>query len=559
MNLDDFAKTQGDENPENSANLIDSDRVEQIIMVCFDQSGSMRQNLEGEKIDDKPEIPSRLTIAIQYLTSFANKFYAYRSPCILGLVSFNMGLYYPCPLSPLIPDFEDKGLMELMPFGKSRLWDAISISCDYLNKFCIDENNKQIFPNAKKRILVISDGEDIGSKTKSTDIAKKLMDNKIILDSVIISSEEICKELAVISHISGGVALNPDDINKGLYFFELSAFQNVKERKQSLIPIIKNDRKTIPKKLKTDMITPEFIKKAIECVEFDTEIINPKLNQAKDNTKLSTTEHICCTCKEEIFDNPRQRRILRELHYSSLVMDQKNEAYDPDLVIYASSTNFDVWQAYIKAPDNSPYEGKWFFILVNFPAQYPFEAPVFRFISIPYNLNISREGRICFEILEKGYISSFHVVDILQQIKEIFLMPRIEWAISIEILGTFRDDVNEYNRLAHESAINVGKDDYKDFFPKNIDIQDNVDDNYKLTFDGFKDVPNYMVSQISGRVYKDPVIPPSCGQVYEREELKQIVAQNSNPVCYITGLPIKESLEEIDQLKTVPRSKLPNL
>lgn len=102
-------------------------------------------------------------------------------------------------------------------------------------------------------------------------------------------------------------------------------------------------------------------------------------------------------------------------------------------------------------------------------------------------------------------------------------------------------DTNEYERLARDSAQKVGKDNYKDFLPPRFFIQDEVDDRYMLTFDG-ANVPAYMVSQI-----KDPV-RSSTGVIYEREELKQLVRANQNPICVITGKPLTETADEIDAL-----------
>ena len=157
---------------------------------------------------------------------------------------------------------------------------------------------------------------------------------------------------------------------------------------------------------------------------------------------------------------------MRELHYASIAMDKDLESYDPDLVIFPDSKSLDKWQVYIKSPIDTPYIGKWFFLLVTFPKDYPIEAPLVKFISVPYNLNISSEGRICMENLEKGYISSIHVIDVLQQIKEVFLLPNTDSPISLEKLYMYNDNQDEYKRLATKSAIDVGKDNYHDFFPK---------------------------------------------------------------------------------------------
>ena len=82
-------------------------------------------------------------------------------------------------------------------------------------------------------------------------------------------------------------------------------------------------------------------------------------------------------------------------------MDKNNKLYDPDIIVFPFRSMLDFWQVFIKGVEDTPYEGKWFFISVTFPDLYPVEPPTFQFISVPYNLNISSEGRICLDILEK--------------------------------------------------------------------------------------------------------------------------------------------------------------
>lgn len=69
----------------------------------------MTCDLDGHTIDQKSNKNQRVTVAIQYLTTFVSKLYGYRIPCIQGLVSFNNKINVKCPLSPFVSDFEDKG------------------------------------------------------------------------------------------------------------------------------------------------------------------------------------------------------------------------------------------------------------------------------------------------------------------------------------------------------------------------------------------------------------------------------------------------------------------
>ena len=553
--LEKFAEDAGNGKAEEVANLIDPEQVQQVIFVCFDTSGSMLHPLAGKKDKNKPApaIPDtpRYVIATQCLTSFANKTYGYRIPCLLGLIAFNDKIKTRCQLSPLVPDFELKGLSGIVMGGVTHLWDALLKAYDDIIEFTTDSEGHPKFPNAINRLIVISDGADVESTHNFLQVAQKLFKKQLIVDSIIVSLREKCKELAVISHLTGGIAFRVDDVFKGLRLFEESAFLNAKERKQSMKPIIPGDRNTFLSKLTADKITQDFLDNAVKNVVFDDGCKSNILEKVAGKPKLSTPEYVCFVNRAEQVPDPRKRRIIRELRNAAQVMnpEDKNNRYDRDVMVYPIHGFLDIWEVFIRAPDGDPYLGKWFKLVVTFPPLYPVEAPVFRFVSIPYHLNVSSEGRVCMDIIEKNYISSKPVIDIIQEIKLNLMLPNVESAaqVDIDILYNHPDGMEEYERLAKESAQNVGKDNYEDFI-QGCYINKDVDPNFTVEFDR-SNPPPYMRSVISGRVYKDPV-DIGGGRLYERNELKQLVSSNINPLCRHNGKPIELTIEQIDKLPT---------
>ena len=166
---------------------------------------------------------------------------------------------------------------------------------------------------------------------------------------------------------------------------------------------------------------------------------------------------------------------------AALLCDEKQSSYDPNIKIFIYKTMVDRWKVFMKGPDGTPYENKWWYIYVNFPRHYPYQPPFFRFISIPYHLNVSLEGNVLINIKKKEYNPSMNLNNIIIEIREVLIHPDDEMPSRLDILNTFKNNHEEYEKLARKSAEDNAKNDYRDFIKSTVD--DSVLDGFSPTFD----------------------------------------------------------------------------
>ncbi|KAK8836431.1 hypothetical protein M9Y10_037686 [Tritrichomonas musculus] len=537
VDLEDFCQQNFD--LENSSELINPSEVQQVILFCLDVSESMTRPLKGNINDDNKKEFSRLSISTQYMTEIVDKIYGYKIPSLFGLMTFSDNTDFLCPFTPLISEFERKGLDKITTKEVSFIWDSLSIACDEIHKFTNDSNGEPKFPNAINRVIVISDNGELNSTNSSyLDIIRKCFQNRVVVDSIIFNKEEKVKQLASLSHLTGGVSFQVEDAIKGLHLINEDAFININDRQKSNKPNIPGDKKIQLQNLRIEKVAEKIYQKSVESVEYDNFCLSILTNKIQMMPKLVTPECACFLNQKENISSSRRKRILQELRYVARVMEKDNEYYDPDVIVLPLESNIDIWEVFIKSPEWKPYLGKWFFLVVTFPDLYPAEPPTFRFISIPFHMNISTDGRVCLNILDKGYDTSTRVINMIQELKQLFLFPSLDSPIQLEAYELyFNEDEKEYETIVEESVKRVGKDTYEEFIGGSY-INKEIDPNFELKFD-----PE------DKKIIEDRVKIPS-GIIYERKELKQLVASNIHPICKITGKPINLTLEQIDHLET---------
>lgn len=527
VDIESFAKLNS-KNDEIS-DIIDAEKVKQIIMFDIDISKSMIGDLNGFVIGNDSEKVHRIAYARQCISIISDKLYGYHIPCIKGLATFNNLCRMRCHLTPFNDEFENC-LTNFNPDSTTKLYDSIIMCCDEINKYRKDILGNEIYKNAVFRICLISDGEDVNSKNHLEDVIKILIKNKIRVDAIIFNLESKLSSVITICHITGGVAIQFDE-KKTFSILENSAFINYEERLISNEPLIPGDRSTIPSRIKPEQITAEFLEKLSQNANYDTDVLNKEITQATLKVPLITPRCVCGKYSTKIIQESRIRRILRELDYAAQISDPESLIYDSEIKIFPYKSSIEKWKVFIKGLENTPCSNKWFYLHVTLPELYPLIPPVIRFITVPNHPNIMSDGRICIDIIEKGYLSSTHVVDILQQIREVFLCYDMLNPSRLDSIKAFES----YKDILCDSA----KLDYNDYL--NCNPIDDIPKDFKIAA-ADDDVPVYMKSQITGKkLNNQKKYLSSSGIFYDKNELLQYIESRKKPLCVVTNKMLVDS------------------
>lgn len=544
INIELFA--QNEFGNDDAIDSIDHDKVKQIIMFDLDESESMSFDLKGKNINLNNNETNRIIYAFQCICSLSNYLHIHRIPSIKGLLSFSDECIIRCPLTPINNEFEESCFKFISPKNKNKkLLDSLSLCCEELVRYRTDIEGNELFENAVSRIIVFSDGNDISSEKNVENVIKELIINKIVVDCIIFNDDTNDELLSSICHITGGTVIQFKDFNETISRLEKKMFMNYEKREKPIEPLIPGDRSTIPFHIKPERINGDFLNKLFEIEKNRTDESSKESIHEKKDIQLCTPRNDASKFRDKVIESSRIRRLLREIHNAAECDDPNSPNFDPDMKIFTYKSRIDLWEVFIKGPEGTPYESRWWQLRVSFSELYPLEPPNIRFVTVPYHMNIASDGTICMDIINERYMISKHVVEILQEIKEVFLFVDLSKSIKMEAYFVYISDEELYYKLAKESATNNAKENYEDYL-QNIKVIDEVPEGYTIEFND--SVPFYMISQITGRpLRKENTIISSTGFLYDKDELLQYISSRSESKCIFSGKYLDEKVESFDK------------
>ncbi|CAK59195.1 unnamed protein product (macronuclear) [Paramecium tetraurelia] len=136
---------------------------------------------------------------------------------------------------------------------------------------------------------------------------------------------------------------------------------------------------------------------------------------------------------------------------SQILQKEFNECKEiPDGIIDLKILNENSWQIVIKGPKLSPYEKGQFFILVEFPKEYPNIPPKFRILNKIYHMNVNQQGCIALNTLKKEWSESIGVKKMLLEILSLFQKPNPQNPLNLKLAQQYQEDCSEYYERAQQ-------------------------------------------------------------------------------------------------------------
>jgi ubiquitin-protein ligase len=271
--------------------------------------------------------------------------------------------------------------------------------------------------NARLRVIVISDGEDWGSRATPVGVLNQLLEIGAVVDAVVVSTTDDNDRLGALCEMTGGIVFrSPEGLEDGKAIFEQEAFLNLAIRKS---------RQPAPRPVTQADFDATF-NAWVQAKRYAATAENAALAEARMPTPLATPLCAVWNAQKKAGLCYRTRRILREIKYMVNHMTI-------DIPIWVDSANPEKIRAFIKAPPESPYGAVFFSVYITFPARYPTRPPIVRFTGIPYHPNISAEGKVLFSLVDANYRNTLTVCEILEGLRNLLSVPEYAGALNSTI------------------------------------------------------------------------------------------------------------------------------
>lgn len=147
------------------------------------------------------------------------------------------------------------------------------------------------------------------------------------------------------------------------------------------------------------------------------------------------------------------RRIQNEVKH----LEDKSSDYEKMFKINMVQDDMYHWEVVLYGPSDSLYEDSQFRLDIRLPNDYPFSAPIVKFVTPIQHLNINNSGNICLDILKDKWSASQNITTVMLSILLLLNQPNSEDPFNPELANLFRTNHKEYIRKIKLCCDKYGK------------------------------------------------------------------------------------------------------
>lgn len=346
-----------------------------------------REIQDGNKIKAKrSRVMSRLDTSKHLFETFINRTLAYNLASHIGLIRFSNTATVAQDVTHAIENFRSS-VRQMQAGGDTSIWDALALANDRLSVYA------QKYPEARKRIVCLSDGEDTSSKSWSWEVCNNLVRNGVVVDSFCIGEEDNL-DLQTVSYLTGGYKFVPTTLNQASAICEMEPVLTQLDRPPGTAvmrgrPVTWESFLAASNDAAGDIVTQDVYPHRKQHPNLEDSFVS-----VSDVNRMSRQNQAAMEPGQRSNANVRPTRLLAEL---------RNVSADthPYYEVFVSESDIGFWKILMHGPPDSPYSTGCFMLYLHMEENYPAFPPKGRFCTSILHPNINRHGRICHSILDR--------------------------------------------------------------------------------------------------------------------------------------------------------------
>lgn len=122
---------------------------------------------------------------------------------------------------------------------------------------------------------------------------------------------------------------------------------------------------------------------------------------------------------------------------------------DPGVSAFPDGDSLFTWVGTIAGAVGTAYEGLSFKLSLQFPTDYPFKAPLVRFVTPCFHPNVDNAGNICLDILKDKWSAAYSVKTVLISIQSLLGEPNNDSPLN-NYAAKLWDNQEEFRKAVHK-------------------------------------------------------------------------------------------------------------